>query len=145
MATKSGRSKTGTKKPPARARKSVKRPAERSKANTKRGLVSAKEVASKRPKKSAPARQKKVTRASQDAEPKFFIMFKTVIEPQDIYLVAVYADNRLTNRDLVDSQTLNDLEHALSALPVTVKFAHLLEKNDEIFRTCGPSNAPFTG
>lgn len=148
MATKSGRSKTRTKKQPGRAKKSVKRPAKRPRASAKRGSVSAKKAASKRPKKPAAGRQKKVTYGSQgDApEPKFFIIFKKAMAPHDIYVVAVYDDNRLEKRSLTDSKTLNDLEQALRALPVTVEFAHLLEKNDEIFRCCGPSLPwPFTG
>ena len=148
MATKSGRSKTGARKQPGRARKSVKRRAKRSKASAKRGSVSAKKAASTRPERSAAGRQKKVAYGSQgDApEPKFFIIFKKAMAPYDIYVVAVYDDNRLENRSLTDSKTLSDLEHALSALPVTVEFAHLLEKNDEIFRCCGPSLPwPFTG
>lgn len=127
MATKSGRSKTGTKKQPARA-------------NAKRGSVSAKKAASKRPKKSAAGRQKKVAYGSR--EPRFFLIFKQAKAPHDIYLVAVYDYKRLTNSNLTGFTTLSDLERALGALPVTVEFAHLLKKNDElfeIFRDGGPT------
>ena len=148
MAPKSGRSKTGAKKQPGRAKKSVKRPTKRSKASAKRGSVSAKKVASKGPKKSAAGRQKKVTWGSQGEapEPKFFIIFKKAMAPYDIYVVAVYDYNRLEKRSLAESKALSDLENALSALPKTVEFSHLLEKNDEIFKCCGPSLPwPFTG
>lgn len=146
MATKSRRSKTGTKKQAGRAKKRVKRSVKRSKASAKHSSISAQKAALDRREKSAAGPQKKVTYASHsDApEPKFFIMFKKAMAPHDIYLVAVYDNDRLTNNDLNHPQTLNDLEHALSALPVTVEFAHLLEKNDEIFRTSGPSHPPFT-
>ncbi len=68
-------------------------------------------------------------------------MFKAKAS-QDIYLVAVYDNDKLTNDRLNHGKSLNDLEEALSHLPVTVEYAHLLKKNDDIFRTCGPSNHP---
>ena len=143
MASKSGRSKTGAKKQPGRAKKSVKQAAKPANVSAKRGSVSAKKAAPKRPKRSAAGLQKKVTSASQGEapEPKFFIIFKQAAAPHGIYLVAVRDDDRLTA-----SPTFASLEQALNALSETVEFAHLLEKNDDIFRCCGPSlPPPFTG
>ena len=122
MATKSGRSTTGTRKQPGRATKSMKPPAKRSKAGAKRGSA-----------KKAPSKEGG-RRAKAAREPRFYLIFKAVA-PQDIYVVPVYDDYRVT-----DAQQ-RCLEREVRNIRVmTVEFAHLVKKaDDEPFKTCGPS------
>ena len=122
MATKSGRSTTGARKQPGRAKKGVKLPAKRSKAGAKRGS------AKKAPSKGGGRRAKAA------GEPKFYLIFKAK-SPPDLYVVAVYDDDKVK-----DNSKKACLEFGAARLPATVEFANLIKKaDDEPFRTCGPS------
>lgn len=118
MATKSGRSTTGTRKQPGRTAKSVKVPAK--KAGAKRGSA-----------KKAPSKEGG-RRAKAAGEPRFYLIFKG-IAPPDLYVVPVTNEHKVT----ANKACLNE---NYSNVPETVT-AYLVETlDDEPFRTCGPSH-----
>ena len=108
MATKSGRSKTGTRTQSGRTTKSAKVPAKRSKAGAKRGS------AKKAPSKEGGRRSKAA------GEPKFYLIFKTM-SPPDLYVVAVY------DKDKVTSKNKACLESNYRNVPTTVT-AYLVKR-----------------